>query len=238
MDSIEEIWNKGNEQLLKDETFSVEFIKKAISESSTSISAKFVKMIWMPIIITFLAIIMFVYNIFFYLNNTPILLTIIALIILSISIIIFLFIQKEEIIEIDKKNTDLRNLLVSKIVHYNSKFQYVFHCYALSIVLATMTINLTIENADGIFALHKILILLVYYIAVYIGTIYLFKTVNGIYIKRLKNALYNLEENTFNLIDEEEKMHKRNRKRIFIIAVIVLVIGLVAAFVKAGILSV
>jgi len=233
MVKIEEIWNKGNEQLSKDEMFSVEFIKNAISESSNSITSKFVKTIWTPIVITFLAIIMLVYNGFFYLNNTPILVTIIGLTILSILIIIFLLIQINKLKIIDTKSTDLHDLLVNKIKHFNLNLKYVFHGYAFSVVLATFTINLTIENSDGIFELRKILMLSVYYILVYFALIYLFKTMNSIYLKRLKNALFNLEESTYNRIDKAEKKYKKIKKKFLIIVIVVLILGLIAAYIKA-----
>ena len=69
MDNIEEIWNKGNEEISKDKTFSADFIKKSISDNSISISSKLLKTIRMGIVIASISVTMFVYNMFFYLEN-------------------------------------------------------------------------------------------------------------------------------------------------------------------------
>lgn len=232
MENIQAIWNKGNDSILKDETLDSAFIKKSISESSTRITSKLLKAIRLGVVLTSLCAIGFVYNIFFYLNNIPVLAAIIALIVLAISSIAFLLTQVSNIINQDTSIDNLHNLLISRIKFFNTQFRYVVHCLAASVVLLTFTLNLTMENDDGIIELRKILILSVYYIIVYAGLIYLFKKTNSIYLKRLKNALYNLEENSLTLIDKEEKKHKKLSRIILVAAIILSFLGLIAAYIK------
>ena len=235
MDNIEAIWDKGNEQILKDESLDSTFIEKSISESSKRISSKLIKAIRSGIIFTSLSVIAFVYNIFFYLNNIPILVAIIGFTILSVISIFYLFTQMANIKKQDTSIDNLHKLLVSRIKFFNTQFQLVIHCLAASVVFLTITLNLTMENADGVFELRKILLLSVYYIVVYIGLIYVFKKTNNIYLKRLRNALFNLEENSLVTIDSEEKKHKTVKRWFLTIIVVLAVAGLVVALIKMGI---
>lgn len=232
MENIEAIWDKGNEQISKDESLDSAFIEKSISESSTRITSKLIKAIKLGLILTLLSVIMFVYNAFFYLNNTPILISIIILILLSLCSIIYLFIQAKKIKREDITSTNLHKLLVNKIKFFTTHFQVVIQCLAASIVLLTITLNLTMENGDGIFELRKILILSVYYILVYAGLVFLFKKLNNINLKRLRIALFNLEENSLNTIDTEEKKHKNISRLILVIVLVLLILGLIAALFK------
>lgn len=232
MDNIEAIWDKGNDPILNDETLNTDFIKKSISASSTRITSKLLKAISLGVVFTSLSVFVFVYNIFFYLNNTAILVAIAGFILLSVISIIYLFTQAANIKKQDNSIDNLHNLLMSRIKFFNTQFQHVLHCLAASVVLLTITLNLTMENADGVFELRKVLLLSVYYIVVYFGLIYVFKKTNKIYIKRLRNALFNLEENSFNTIDAEEKKHKKVKRWFLAVVVILLCAGLVAAFVS------
>lgn len=234
MDNIEAIWDRGNEQILKDESLDTAFIKKSISESSKQVTSKLIKVIRFGLILTALSTIMFVYNIFFYLKNSAVVTSIFLLLILSISSIIYLIAQTKKLKKEDSVISNLHQILVNKIKFFTKNFQIVIHCLATSIVFGTMAINLTMENGDGIFELRKILILSVYYIAVYIGIVYLLKKLTSIYLKRLKNGLTNLEKNSLTDIDKEEKKHKK-MSRIILIAVLILsILGLIVAYFKGG----
>jgi len=234
MDNIEEIWNKGNEEISKDKTFSPDFIKKSISDNSISISSKLLKTIRMGIVIASISVTMFVYNMFFYLKNPGISITIIGGVILSILIIIYLITQAGIVKKTDARSIDLHSLLAYKIKYFRTRFQIVLHCLSLSIVLVTFTLNLTMENTDGVFEIRKILILSVYYVFAYLVTLFLSKVIHSVYLKQLKNALFNLEENTLDSIEEEMLKYKKIRRIILIMVSIALIMGVIFLLVKSG----
>ena len=234
MDRIEEIWDKGNEQISKDKTVSNDFIIKSISETSISISSKLPKIIWFGIVLSVVATAMLIYNISFYLNNTYILSAIIVLLIIIVFISGYLFIQLGVIKNMDLKSLDLRSLLVNKVKYLNTQFQTALHCVSLTVVFTTFTINLTMENGDGIFEIRKILLLSIFYLFTYIISFYLYKIMYSVYLDQLENALFNLEENTFKSFDNELKKHKRKRKIIGIIIIALLLAGIIVLWVNAG----
>lgn len=135
----------------------------------------------------------------------------------------------------DIKEIDLHSILLYKIKYFNTWFQLVQHGVALSIVFATFAINLTMENNDGVFELHKILMLSVFYIFAYSILIFLYKQTYNVYLKQLRIALFNLEENTLRSFDKELKKHKRIRKLIGFIIISVLTIGIIFLLMKTGI---
>ena len=136
----------------------------------------------------------------------------------------------------DTKEFNLHKLLLYKIKYFNTRFQLVQHTVALSIVFATFGINLTMENNDGVFELDKILILSVFYIFIYFITIFLYKFTFNVYLKQLRNALSNLEENTLKSLDKELRKHKRIRKLIGFIIVIIFLTGMFFLLIKTGII--
>ena len=232
MDRIEDIWDKGNVQISGDKTLTTEYIVKSISESSISITSKLPKVIWFGMVSSLIGAIMLVYNFFFYLNNNSILLLISGLFAITICVFIYLYKQFKTIKKIDTKSLDLKGLLIYKLKYLNTQFQVALHCIAFSVVIVTFTINLTMENSNGIFELRKIIILSVFYLFVYFINIFLYKTIHNVYIKQLKNALFNLEENTLKSISEELKKHKRIRLIIGIAATILILAGIIVLFLK------
>lgn len=86
------------------------------------------------------------------------------------------------------------------------------------------------ENADGIFEARKILILSVFYLFAYFGSYYLFKIMHSVYLKQLKNALLNLDENSLQSIDHELKKHKQIGRIVFVILSIIVAIGIILLF--------
>jgi hypothetical protein len=227
MENIEEIWNKGNEQISKDDTLDKDFIIKSISETSISITSKLTKIIWFGLGISILTLAMFIYSLFFFFNNTTIFLLIDTLLIFTIFIALFLWMQIKIVKKMDLMNSDLKNLLIHKIKYFNTGFQIVLHSVSLLIVFATFTLNLTMENNDGIFELRKIVILSVFYFFVYIVTLFLYKTIYSVYLKQLNNALVNLSENTLKSFDKELNKHKLLKKVIGIVLLVVVIVGIV-----------
>jgi len=227
-DKIQELWEKGNEPIKNDKTFSDASITKSISESSKGITAKLIKTLRAGIVFASLATLMFIYNFFFYLHNLPILLSIIGLFCLSGSIIIYLIIQIEKMKTMDSMGDDLHSLLIKKIRYFNTNFQLALYCTSLSIVLPTIAINLTMENSDGIFELRKIIMLSVFYLFAYLISILLLKITHSIYSKQLNNALFDLEEDTFHSIENELNEHKKIGKIILTIVIVSILVGLAA----------
>lgn len=232
MDILEEIWEKGNDQVSNDETFDSEFIKKSISETSISITSKLPKIIRFGLVVSCLAAAMFVYNIFFYLGNISILISIITLLLLTSYLFTYLLSQLKIIRKLDSLDLNLQSLLMTKIKYLNTRFQIALHCVSLSIVLATFTINLTIENSDGVFEFRKIMILSIFYFFAYVISLLLYKTMYGVYIKQLSNALVNLTENKLKSFEKELKRHKRIRKIIGVIVILVFLLGILFLFLK------
>jgi len=228
MDEIEEIWQKGNEQIARDKSFDSDAVRKSISESSTGILSGMSKTLWLGVCIALLAGIMFIINIFFYTGNLAILIPIIILLIISVLLITFLLIQIGVIRRMDTLELNLHNLLVYKIKYLNTRFNLALHCVSLSIVLATFTINLTMESNDGIFELRKILILSAFYLFVYIMTFILSKLTHRVYDRQLRNALSNLEENTLKNIDKVLKRHKMTGRIIAVVMAILVLSGVAA----------
>jgi len=227
MMEIEDIWAKGNEQISDDEPISSEFIIKSISESSNSISSKLPKIIWMGILTSMIASILFILNLISYTKNLLIFVSIIVLLAATLSIFIFLIRQLSVIKKLDSSKLNLKNVLLNKLKYLKTKFQLALHFIALSVVLATFNINLTMESSDGILEIRKILILSAFYIFIYITTVFFYKLIHSVYIKQLENALFNLEENTLRSFNEELNKHKRIRKIIGIIFIAILLLGII-----------
>ncbi len=228
MDRIEEIWDKGNDQIAQDDSFGSDAILKFISESSIGITSKMLKAMWLGTILAFTASLMLIYNLFSYMGNPSIVILIIVSLIASASIFTYLLFQLGIVKGMDRFSLNLREVLVYKIKYLNTRFNIALHCISLSIVLVTFNINLTIESGDGIFELRKILILTAFYLFAYVVILSLSMLTNKVYDKQLKNALLNLEENTLRSLDEEMKKHKRVGRIILIIVAICFVSGIAA----------
>lgn len=230
MDGIEEIWEKGNEKISEDNAYDEAFIRESISKTSISITSKLPKIVWFGIVASLISALGFIYNIFFYLNNPAILSTIIFLLVVTLSIFVFLLIQLKVINKMDSREFDLHKLLLYKIKYFTTQLKLIQHAVALSIVLATFCINLTLENKDGIFELNKIMILSIFYIFVYFVMIFINKFTYDVFLKQLRNALFNLEENTLISLDKELKKHKRIGRLIGIIIAIIFLTGVIFLF--------
>lgn len=227
MDRIEDVWDKGNEQISKDKSFSTKFITKSISENSMSITSKLPKIMWFGLAASLIAAAMFIYNLFFYQQNLPVFISIIGLLLATTLIFSYLIIQLRIIRKLDTKGKDLKNVLLNKVKYLNTSFQWALHLVALSVVFVTMNINLTMENNDGIFELRKIIILSLFYIFIYFVTVFFYKISFGVYIKQLDNALFNLEEKTLRSFDDELKKHKRIRRIIGFIILTAFLLGMI-----------
>lgn len=228
MDLIENIWEKGHEQISEDGILDRAFILKSISESSISISAKLQKIIWFGLALSVLASIAFVYNFFFYYSNTPVAVLIVLIFVLCVLIFAFLLKQKSLLITMDAEGFDLQQLLMFKIKYFNTHFQWVLRGVAMIVVLASFTINLSMENSDGVFEIHKILILSTFYFFMYLGLVFLYRMLFRVNLKQLKNALENLVESEFKSFDKELNKSKRLQRIIGVFAVIIFIFGLVA----------
>ncbi len=235
MNSIEEIWEKGNEKFSIDKTYGEEFIRNSISKASISITSKLPQLVWFGVVASLCSALIFIYNISFYLSNPLILTTIICLLILSLSVLIFMLVQLRVIKNMNTKEFDLHKLLHYKIKYFNTRLRIARHSVALSIVFATFGVNLTMENNDGIFELNKILMLSMFYAFTYFIMIFLQKFAHDAYLKQLRNALSNLKENTLVSLDKELNKHKQIGKLIGIIIAIVFLIGMVFLFINTRI---
>ncbi len=227
MNNIEEIWEMGNEKISVDSSFDEEFIRNSISETSIGITSKLPQLIWFGVITSLVAVILFFYNLFFYLNNTPILTAIVVLLFISLSVLVFMLVQLRVINNMHTIDFDLHNLLKYKIRYFTTRLRLVRHLVALSIVFVTFGLNLTMEKNDGIFELNKILTLSIFYFFTYFIIMYLQKFTHDAYLKQLRNALCNLEENTLISLDKELIQHKRISKLIGIIITIIFLIGII-----------
>lgn len=226
MKTIEDIWEQGNEKIDQDNYIESDLILKSITEGSRGITASLLKPLRFGVIITSMAVLMFIYNAFFYWTNTLLMINILLLLLVSVAVIIFLWSQIRLVRGMDRTEMNLQDLLIYKIKYLNSRYNWVLHCVSLSIVLATFTINLSIENGDGIFELRKILILSAFYIFAYLVTFGLMKLSLRVVDKQLKNALYNLEEQTLRGLDGELKKHQRVTRIIAAALFIIMLMGI------------
>jgi hypothetical protein len=226
MNSIEEIWEKGNQEISLDKSLDEAFIRDSISKTSISITSKLPKSIWFGVAASLVSSLELIYNISFYSNNSSILATICLLLVLSILMTVFMLVQLRVIKNMDNKEYNLHKLLQYKIKYFNTRLKITRYTVALSIVFVTFGINLTMENSDGIFELNKILMLSIFYVFAYLIMVYLQKFTHDIYLKQLRNALYNLKENTLISLDNELKKHRRIVKLIGIIIGIIFIAGI------------
>lgn len=226
MNSIEEIWEKGNQDISVDKSLDEAFIRDCISKTSISITSKLPKSIWFGVVASLVSSLGFIYNISFYSNNSSILATIFLLLVLSIAMTVFMLVQLRVVKNMDSKGYDLHKLLQYKIKYFNTRLKITRYSVALSIVFVTFGINLTMENSDGIFELNKILTLSIFYVFAHLILVFLQKFTHDIYLKQLRNALYNLKENTLTSLDNELKKHRRIVKIIGIIIGIIFIAGI------------
>jgi len=226
MNEIEEIWDRGKEQTGQDSSMESSAILRSISEGSKGIAAGLLKPLRFGIVIAVLAFIMFIYNCFFYSANLPVMIAILLLLVVSAAIIVFLLSQIKVVRGMHQMDMDLRALLIFKIKYLNTRYNWAVHCISLSVVLATFTINLSMENNDGIIELHKILILSAFYFFAYLLGFRLLKLSLSVIDKQLKNALYNLEEQSLRSLDGELKKHRRISRIILSILIIFSLLGI------------
>lgn len=209
MREINEIWEGSSKQIEQDSSFSSEAILKSISVGSSSITAGLLKPLRFGFVLATMAAIMFVYNAFLYGRNLPLMITILILIAISLGIILFLWFQIRLVRGMDQLDLNLHELLIHKIRYLSKSYNWAMHSVSFSIVLATFAINLTIENSDGIFELRKILILSAFYLFAYLFTYGLLTLSLRMVGKQLKNALFNLEEQTLRGLDGELRRHRQ-----------------------------
>ena len=226
MKELDEIWEGAKIQIERDGSFSPEAIRHSINEGSRSITASLLKPLRFGIVVATMAAIMFVFNAFYYGTNLPLMLAILLLLPLSVALILFLWSQFRRLRRMDLLGLNLHELLIKKISYLNSRYNWAMHGVSLSIVLATFTINLTIENPDGIFEMRKILILSVFYLFAYLFTYGLIKLSLRVVDKQLKNALFNLEEQTLRDLDGELRKHRRLSRMIAIGFLILVLTGI------------
>lgn len=227
MDSIEKIWDRGNDSIAKDDSISSDSILKSISESSVGITASLLKTIWFGVVMACIAIIMFILNLFFYMANPPMLIPIIACLIVSVLVLIFFLLQIGALKRMDSADLDLHKVLVFKISYLSTKFSTALHLISLSIVLVTFAINLTMEGNDATFGVNRVHILLVFYLISYLFTFSIFSLTHKVYDKQLKTALLNLEDSSLRSLDKELKQHKRRQRIILIIVALLFLSGIV-----------
>jgi len=226
MQAIEDIWEQGSNQTGQDTSFGSEAILKSIAEGSRGITATWLKPLWFGLVVAVMASLMLIYNTFFYWKNLPLMIALLMLVIISIGVIIYLWTQIRLLKSLDHADLNLRDLLVYKIKYLNTRYSWALHCISLSIVLATFTINLSMENSDGVFELRKILLLSVFYLFAYLFTFGLNKLSLRVVDMQLKNALFNLEEQTIRGLDEELKKHRRVTRIIATCLIILVLVGI------------
>jgi len=178
-------------------------------------------------VIAAVAAVMFIYNCFFYWPNLPLMITILMLLLVSGGLIVFLLSQIRHIKRMDQSELNLRELLIYKIKYLNTRYSWALHCVSLSVILATFTINLSMENSDGIIEIQKILILSAFYLFAYLLGFGLLKLSFSVIDKQLKNALFNLEEQTLRSLDGELKKHRRISRIILAVLIILSLLGIV-----------
>jgi len=230
MDRIEDIWDKGNEQIAQDGTFSSEEIRKSISESSAGITSILRAPLYFGVMLTLIGIGMFTYNLFFYHGNLSLSSTIVVCIIVLLFICSYQIRQIGVLNRMDGMNISLRELLIYKIKYLNGRLNLAYHLLSLSVVLVTFSINVTIERADGIFELNKILILSGFYLFVYVVMYSLFRLSMKVYDRQLRNALNNLEEQSFRSLDKEMRKSRRLNRIILVVVTLSLLSGLFFLF--------
>lgn len=228
MDRIEDIWDQGNEQVARDDSFDSVAILKSISASSIGITAKLLKPIYLGVAMALIASCMLIFNLTFYMANPAIIILIVVCLIVSASILSYLILQIGILKRIDTIGASLRQVLVEKIKYLNTKYNMALHCISMSIVLVTFNINLVIESSDGIFEWRKILILSAFYLFSYVVFLSLSRLTHKLYNKQLKNALLNLEENALRSLDDEMQKHKRTGRIILMIVGLCLLVGIAA----------
>ena len=230
MDRIEEIWTRGNDPIGQDASFSNEDILESITGHSIGITSKMVKPVWLGIILAFMAFSMLIYNLFCYKANPAVLVLIILSTAVTAAAFTFLLLQIGHIKKTDSYGASLHEVLVNKIRYLNTGFNTALHCISMLIVIATFTVNLTIESSDGIFELRKLLILSAFYLFAYIMSYSLSRFSLKGYDQQLKYALRNLEESSYRSLDEDMKRHKRNGRIILIVVAIFFLAGIAALF--------
>jgi len=230
MGSIEEIWEKGNEQIAQDDSPGDDLILKSISESSIGVSSKMMSPMWMGMVFALMAFSLLFYNLFAYSANPSMLILIIVCLLLSGSAFSYLLSQIGILRRMDLYGSSLREVLVNKIKFLDTRYRIAQHCISLSVVLGTFGINLSMESADGIFELRKILILSVFYLFAYVMTLSIASLSYRMHGRQLRSALQNLEESTLRSLDKEMKQAKRKGRIILGVITVFLLAGIAAMF--------
>lgn len=228
MKSLENIWEKGKHTGDHENSLNTDHIIKAISESSIGITSGLRKPIWFGIGLSSITCLALISNLFFYTTNLPIQMTITGGILAAVFVLIYLLRQNRTLKTMDTRDISMQEILIYKINYLNIRYHTAIHLVSFSIVLATFTINLSMEASDGVFEGYKILILSAVYLISYIVTFSLFKLSLKAYNLQLKNALQNLEENSLNTLDEELKKYKRSGRVILFIVASFFLFGIAA----------
>jgi len=227
LENLKNTWNKSKQKIAADKSLNPDFIKKAISNKSISITAALLKSIIAGIVFLSLDIIVFIYNIYFYAENMPVLISIIAILIISFLLVINMIVQYKKLKQIDSQILNLRDILFEKIGYFNKSFSRVIQSMALATAFLPFSVNLTMENSNGEFNISKIYLLLGFYILIYIVSLTLYRLTHSIYLKQLKNALKNLEENIFNEIEAEIRKSRKFSRIIGLCLLVITIVGII-----------
>lgn len=227
LNNIKNTWQKANKKISADKSLNVEFIKKSITANSISITSALLKSIKGGVVLLAIDIVLFIYNIYFYAGNIPVLSAILLSLLLSSALLVNLIVQAKKLNNIDLQDSSLREILVSKIRYYKTSFYWILQSMALATAFLPFSVNLTQESADGEFNISKIFLLIGFYILVYLFSISLFRITHSIYLKQLMNALNNLEKNILDEMEKELAKSKRIRKIIGISLLIITLVGII-----------
>ena len=231
MKKIEDIWKEGHREGFADEVpLSDEMIEEAISGSSKSIGQKMIITTCTTAVFTVMSLCGLALNIYPYRENIAIILSISMLMLASLILFLYLMEQIKNIQKLSIMNIDLYSIVENKLSVFNHQFQRVIHIFAFSLVSATFSINLTIENDDGIFEIRKILILSVFYLFCYCGSVILLKNIHRIDRIQLENALRDLDEKKLTSLTRELKRDK-NKKRWILLGISLLVMAGIAVYI-------
>jgi hypothetical protein len=231
-DDIKALWENADQQISANESLDADAVERAIANRSISITSKLLGSIRSWIIILSVCAALFGYNAYGYAGNALIFKLCISCLILSSILLLFSFYQYKKLNKIDQADLSLRDILVSKVDYFKRSLYLVQHTMAMGIVLMILAVNLMADNNDGNYYINNIWVYIGLEVIAYVCMIVILKLSHSLYLKQYENALSDLDKTTLTEMDAEIRKHRWIRRIIFIIALLVVAVGLFVFYMK------
>lgn len=206
IDDFIEIWSKNKED--NEDSISIQYIEKVLQKRSISISSGIQKVLGYNIFLAFTILILSAFNIKGYYGNINLSVILGGMVCITGIVLWLLFRSLRNLKNINEYASSLHQVILKKIRFYLYNFQWLLFILPVLLVFLPLNINMLVDNEAGILKINNPLMNIGVYTMAYIFGLIFYKRKYAIYLKELKTALRDLEENTLTSLEKEQKRNK------------------------------